>query len=486
MLKQQQNLQQTLKLSPKQIQLVRMLELPVLELEERVKKELEENPTLEEGEAEPIGEPVSEAEVDDDGERLSPEEIDLDDYRNEDDIPDYKLAASTRERDERRPEYTYTRSSTFHEQLLEQIDLKELSPEVRLTARYLVGNLDDNGYLTRTPASMADDMAFTTGYDPSMPVMLEALAVVQELDPPGVGAADLRECLLLQLERKRGTDAARLAYSIIDKEFEAFTKRHFDRLMRVFKCTDKELRDALTEIQTLNPKPGGGFGDVLEDKMEQIVPDFIVETVDGELVLALNNGNIPPLHVNNAYADLVADRTADSGSRSALENREARSFVRQKLDEAQWFIDALKQRDQTMTRTMEVILDIQRDFFLTGDESRLRPMVLRDVAERTGYDISTISRVSNSKYVQTVYGLYPLRYFFSTEAAQNASGEEVSSREVKAILASIIAGEDKQRPYSDDKLSELLAARGYTTARRTVAKYREQMGLPVARLRKEI
>lgn len=482
MLKQQQTLQQTLKLSPQQIQVIRMLELPVLELEERVRQELEDNPTLEEGAETPATE--QQADPDENDSYESAEEIDLGDYRSEDDIPDYKLQASSREQEERQPEYNYTRNSSFHEQLLEQLELKEL-PEVLLeSARYLIGNLDNNGYLTRPLSAIADDLVFATGVDIPVSVFEDALAVIQELDPAGVGATDLRECLLLQLERKRSTPVSQLAFQIVDSEFDAFTKKHYEKLQKTLGCTEEELREAFQEILSLNPKPGNAYSDIFEDKMEQIVPDFIVENIDGELVLSLNNGNIPELHVNNSYVDMFQDWNRNKANRNA-DTRNAVLFVKQKLDAARWFIEALQQRNATMTLTMQVILELQKEFFLTGDEARLRPMILRDVAERTGYDISTVSRVSNSKYVLTDFGVFQLRFFFS-EASQTTEGEEISTREVKKILAECIAAEDKKKPLSDDKLSEMLQQRGYSVARRTVAKYREQQGIPVARLRKEI
>lgn len=482
MLKQQQTLQQTLKLSPQQIQLIRMLEMPVLELEERVRQELEDNPTLEEGSD--IAASESQIDTDENDAYESSEEIDLGDYRSEDDIPDYKLQSSSREMEERQPEYNYTRTSSFHEQLIEQLELKELPEATLESARYLIGNIDNNGYLTRPLSAIADDLAFATGIDIPVSIFEEALSVIQELDPAGVGASCLQECLLLQLERKRGTHISQLAYQIVDKEFDAFTKKHYDKLQKAFGCNEEELREAFQEILSLNPKPGNAYSDIFDDKMEQIVPDFIVENIDGELVLTLNNGNIPELHVNNAYVDMFQDWNSNKANRKA-DVRNAVTFAKQKLDAAKWFIEAIQQRNVTMTLTMKVILELQKEFFLTGDETRLRPMILRDVAERTGYDISTISRVSNSKYVLTDFGVFPLRFFFS-EASQTTEGEEISTREVKKILAECIANEDKKKPLSDDKLSEMLQQRGYSVARRTVAKYREQQGIPVARLRKEI
>ncbi|MEG1187904.1 MAG: RNA polymerase factor sigma-54 [Bacteroidales bacterium] len=482
MLKQQQTLQQTLKLSPQQIQVIRMLELPVLELEERVRQELEDNPTLEEGTEAAQNDLTPDMDEGDTFE--SAEEISLGDYRTEDDIPDYKLQASSREQDERQPEFSYTTTSTLHEQLLEQLELKELSEPEMEGARYLIGNLDNNGYLTRSLSAISDDLAFSTGLDIPISLLEDALAIIQELDPAGVGAVDLRDCLLLQLGRKKGTPASQLAYRIVEEEFEAFTKKHYEKLQKSLGCTEEELREAFQEILSLNPKPGNAFSDQFEERMEQIIPDFLVENIDGKLFLSLNNSNIPELHVNNSYVEMFQDWNNNKANRTN-DNRNAVLFVKQKLDAARWFIEALQQRNHTMTLTMSVILELQKEFFLTGDEVNLRPMILKDVAERTGFDISTISRVSNSKYVLTDFGVFPLRFFFS-EASQNTEGEEISTREVKKILAECVAAEDKKKPLSDDKLSEILKQRGYTVARRTVAKYREQQGIPVARLRKEI
>lgn len=479
MLKQQQIQQQTLKLSPQQIQVIRMLELPVLELEDRVRQELEENPTLEEGNESPAENNENDTESFE-----SAEEISLDDYRSEDDIPDYKLQSTNREKEERQPEFSYTRSSSFHEQLTDQLNLKELSEPVSEAAKYLIGNLDNNGYLCRSITAIADDITFATGIEFPLSILEEALLVIQELDPPGVGATDLRECLLLQLERKRATPAATLAYQIVSDHFEAFTKRHYEKIQKSLNASKEELRDALQEIQTLNPKPGNAWSDLFDEKMEQIVPDFLVEIMDGELFVSLNNVNLPELHINNSYVEMFQDWNNNKVNRTK-DAKNALFFVKQKLDSARWFIEALQQRNQTLLRTMQVILELQKEFFLSGDESKLRPMILKDVAEPAGFDISTISRVSNSKYVQTDFGIFPLKFFFS-ESSQNTDGEEISTREVKKILSECVANEDKRKPLSDDKLSELLQQRGYTVARRTVAKYREQQGIPVARLRKEI
>ncbi len=473
MLKQQQTIQQTQKLSPQQMQVIRMLELPVVELEERVKQELQDNPTLEEMPQESVVE-----------HNLSTEEISLGDYRSEDDIPDYKLQSTRREQQERQPEITYSRSNTFFEHLEEQLALRDMPEDVRELAHYLIGNLDSNGYLTRSLQAIDDDLLITTGHEIPRALLTEALGQIQELDPAGVGASSLQECLLLQLERKRATPATDLAYRLVDHAFEAVSKRHYELLQRQFEIDEPTLKAALNEITHLNPKPGSAYGDPLESKMEQIVPDFIVENIDGELHLTLNNGNIPTLHVSDTYQAMFADYN-QSGEQQRASQRQAVLYIKQKIDAARAFINAVTMRNQTLEATMRCILKQQHAFFLTGDESKLRPMILKDVADPTGYDISTISRVSNSKYVQTDFGIFPLKFFFS-DGTQNQEGETISTREVKKILSELIQHENKQKPLSDDKLCEQLTQRGYTIARRTVAKYREQLEIPVARLRKEI
>ncbi|MDO5571508.1 MAG: RNA polymerase factor sigma-54 [Bacteroidales bacterium] len=485
MLKQQQTLQQIQKLSPQQIQLIRMLELPIVELEQRVTKELEENPTLEEGMNENKDNSESETyNEDENGDNYeSSEEISLGDYRSEDDIPDYKLQASNRAKDEREPEFTYTDTVSFFESLKEQLDLKEISQELHSYAEYIIGNLDNNGYLNRSLESIKEDIYIATGIDVPLSIMDDALSIVHELDPAGVGAKDLRECLILQIERKKGSLSNTTAYDILDKEFEAFTKKHFDRIKKSLNIDDEQLRNAMKEILALNPKPGNSLSDNIEEKSSQIIPDFIVENIDGELYVSLNNGNIPDLRINSQYSNMFEDWSNKANRNS--QTKSALLFVKQKIDSARWFIEAIKQRNNTLSKTMDVIIQLQREFFLSGEESKLRPMILKDVAERAGFDISTISRVSNSKYVQTDFGIFPLKYLFS-EKSQTENGEEVSTREIKKILATFVEKEDKGKPLSDDRLSELLKEKGYTVARRTVAKYREQLNIPVARLRKTI
>lgn len=480
MLKQQlqQKLQQ--KLSPQQIQIIRLLELTELELEERVKQELVENPALEEG-----GESLyPENESQDDGPQESAEELSLADYRSEDDIPDYRLEADNFSRKERREEIPFSGNSSFHDFLERQLGERSLTDQETKIAEYIIGNIDDNGYLQRPIAAISDDLIFQIGIDVSVEKLDELLQLIQDFEPAGVGASNLRECLMLQLERKEGNPATLLAYNILENSFEEFTKKHYDKIIRQYEITETELKNAIQEITQLNPKPGSAWNNSFSDEMSHIIPDFIVESQDGELTVNMSNSNMPELRISKDYQEMFDDYNGNKANQTK-EKKDALLFVKQKLDAAQWFVNAVKQRNHTLMSTMQAIVEIQRDFFLTGDESTLKPMILRDVAERSGFDISTISRASNSKYVQTNFGVFPLKYFFS-ESLQNDSGEEISSREIKRILQDFVNNEDKRKPLSDEKLCDMLQDKGYVIARRTVAKYREQLSIPVARLRKEI
>lgn len=483
MLKQQlqQKLQQ--KLSPQQIQLIRLLELPAIELEERVKHELEDNPALEEGK-EPVDD-FEHTEGEDGGEDASPAdgEPDLGDYLTEDDIPDYKLREMT-ERAERKEEVPFSAGQSLNEHLSRQLGLRDLPEKQVRVAEYIIGNIDDDGYLRRDLSSIADDLMFMAGQEVSEKEVDEVLRVIQDFDPSGVGARDLRECLLIQLEKKEKTEVTDWAIRVLTDYFEEFTRKHYDKIARGLDIDEATLKKVIREITLLNPKPGSAWGSSMDLAMGQIVPDFIVEANNGELTLSMNNREVPDLRINREYAEMFQDYSANKANQTA-ERREAVQFVKQKLDSAQWFIDAVRQRNETLRRTMEAIIRLQRDFFLTGDEATLRPMILKDVAERAGYDISTISRVSNSKYVQTNFGIYPLKYFFS-ESTKTDSGEEISTREVKKIMRERVEAEDKRKPLTDEELATILKEKGYVIARRTVAKYREQLGIPVARLRKEI
>ena len=461
MLKQQlqQKLQQ--KLSPQQIQLIRLLELPAIELEERIKHELEDNPALEEGKeiaddfdrTDEGGEELAANEME--GESETDTDLSLGDYMSEDDIPDYKLR-----------------------------ELNERAEKKVKIAEYIIGNIDDDGYLRRDLSAIADDLVFQAGQDVTEKEIETVLAIIQDFDPAGVGARNLQECLLLQLARREKTSETRLATLMLTDFFEEFTRKHYDKIIKGLDIDETALKRAIREITTLDPKPCASWGSSMETALSQIIPDFVVEAVNGELILSMNNRGIPDMRINREYAEMFQDYAGNKANQTT-QMKEAVQFVKQKLDSAQWFIDAIKQRQETLQRTMETIILLQRDFFLTGDEATLRPMILKDVAERAGYDISTISRVSNSKYVQTNFGIYPLKYFFS-ESMQTDSGEEISTREVKKIMKEHIDGEDKRKPLTDEELASILKEKGYIIARRTVAKYREQLGIPVARLRKEI
>ncbi|MCD8136714.1 MAG: RNA polymerase factor sigma-54 [Parabacteroides gordonii] len=484
MLKQQlqQKLQQ--KLSPQQIQLIRLLELPAIELEERIKHELEDNPALEEGKDiaddfertdEEGGDDISTGETETD--------ISLGDYMTEDDIPDYKLREIS-EKTERKEDIPFSVSQSLNEFLLQQLGLRDLLEKQMKIAEYIIGNIDDDGYLRRELSAIADDLVFQAGQDVDEKEIEEVLAIIQDFDPAGVGARNLQECLLLQLNRKEPTAGVEMATRILTEYFEEFTRKHYDKIMRGLNITEAILKKAIHEIIALDPKPCSSWGGSMEVAMSQVIPDFLVEAINGELILSMNNRDIPDLRISRDYAEMFQDYAGNKANQTS-QMREAVQFVKQKLDSAQWFIDAIRQRQETLQRTMEAIILLQRDFFLTGDDATLRPMILKDVAERAGYDISTISRVSNSKYVQTNFGIYPLKFFFP-ESMQTDSGEEISTREVKKIMKEHIDSEDKRKPLTDEELTTILKEKGYVIARRTVAKYREQLDIPVARLRKEI
>lgn len=482
MLKQQlqQKLQQ--KLSPQQIQMIRLLELPTLELEERVKHELEDNPALEEGK-EPQDDLEHNEEEDFAAEGSDNEDLSLGDYFSADDIPEYKLQQMT-ERAERKEEIPFAEGESLSEFLLEQLRLRELPEKQVKIAEYIIGNLDDDGYLRRDLSAIADDLVFQAGVEADEAEVEQVLRIIQDFEPAGIGARDLKECLLIQLNKREKTEATRLALRILNSYFEDFTRKRYERILKTLDITEEELKRAIREITLLNPKPGSSWGDTMETAMSQVVPDFVVEANNGELTLSMNNRGVPDLRINQEYAEMFQDYAGNKANQTA-DRRDAVQFVKQKLDAAQWFIDAIRQRNETLQRTMETIICLQREFFLTGDETTLRPMILKDVAERTGYDISTISRVSNSKYVQTNFGVYPLKFFFS-ESMQTDTGEEISTREVKKIMKDHVDAEDKRHPLTDEELAAILKEAGYVIARRTVAKYREQLGIPVARMRKEI
>ncbi|MCB9168801.1 MAG: RNA polymerase factor sigma-54 [Flavobacteriales bacterium] len=477
-----QKLQQ--KLSPQQIQLMKLLQVPTVELEQRIKQEIEENPALEEGttdheEEEPIAEQDLSTESEDTS-NDNEEEFDLTDYFD-DDTPDYKLSVNNKGRDDEEREIPLSGGTTFQEALVQQLALRDIDERTEEMGQHLIGNLDEDGYLRRDLDAIVNDLAFTQNISCTKEDLDRALKEVQALDPAGVGARDLRECLMLQLERRPREVAVITAHEVLDKHFEAFTKKHYERIMERMEIDEEALKAAIDEILHLNPKPGNTARETSKPNQE-IVPDFQVLSIDGQLELQLNGRNAPELRISRTYRDMMKEYARHKKDK---DQREAIQFIKQKIDAAKWFIDAIKQRQNTLLLTMEAIVEHQRDFFLTGDETKLKPMILKDIAEKVHLDISTVSRVANSKYVQTNYGTYLLKYFFS-ESLSTDSGEEVSTREVKKILNDAIDAEEKRKPLTDDQLTALLKEKGYNIARRTVAKYREQLNIPVARLRKEL
>ena len=493
-----QNLQQKLglKINPLQIQLIKLLELPTYQLEQRIKEELESNPLLEEGEEKPepevdIKEDGDEVDYDEnsqeeDNYESSEDEFSLDDYiSDEDDIPDYKLTASNASKDDDTREFVLSGGISFRENLVEQLGTQPLGEMDRKICEYIIGNIDDDGYLRRGVENIVDDLAFGAGIEVDDEKIESLLRVVQRFDPAGVGARDLRECLLLQVKRRLAeTSAPALvnARIILESYFEEFSKKHYEKISKRMRISDEELKEAVDEILKLNPKPGGQISDSSVPGAEKIIPDFNLDIVDGELQLSLNTGDIPELRLNKSYVNMLEDYQKNSNSR---EKKDVVSFVKYKLSSARSFIDAVQQRNNTLMLTMTAIVQFQKPFFLTGDESKLKPMILRDIADITGLDVSTISRVSNSKYIQTWFGIYSLKQFFSG-SMPTSSGEEVSTGELKNVLKEIVDGEDKRKPYTDDELVELMNKKGYQIARRTIAKYRQLLDIPVARLRREV
>lgn len=494
----QQSLQQKLlqKLSPQQIQLMKLLQVPTANLEERIKEELEENPALElseeghdDGQMDDTGleyDANADEDADPDGSQDEYDNIDISEYIQDEDEPgDYRL------RDDNHPEMDEGRSlpfsveASFHEYLLEQLGMVDLTEEERRIAEQIVGSIDEDGYLRRESESIMDDLAFRQNIHVSRSEVEQLIQRIQQFDPPGIAARDLRECLLLQLRRKQaeaGDASLDTAIRILDRYFDEFTKKHYERIQRSMNLDEEGLREAIGHILRLNPKPGGNIGDA-NDGQTYVIPDFFIVNTGGSLELTLNSRNAPDLRISEGYRDMLRDY--DKGSKKDRRQKEAVMFIKQKIDAAKWFIDAIKQRQNTLHLTMGAIMQHQREFFLNGDETLLRPMILKDVAEATGLDISTVSRVANSKFVQTEFGTYRLKFFFS-ESLSTDSGEEVSTREVKRILSDLVQAESKRKPLSDERLTELLQEKGYNIARRTVAKYREQLNIPVARLRKTL
>lgn len=470
-IKLSQELKQTQRLSPLQIQTIKLIELPTQDLEQRIRKELEENPVLDEDTS-------SKDEEQNDSE---PRQVSLSEYKEDDSIPSYRLYVNNQGRDER-PQYnTFSVKDSFTQSLMDQLGFRRLDDHKKAVAAFIIGSLDDDGYLRRDIESLVDDMAFRAGIEATDEEALEMLAMIQEFEPAGVGARDLRECLLLQFRNLTPSPAVENARKILTSYFPDFTAKHFQKIMQRMNLSQEELKAAMSKILKLNPSPGGGIDDSYTDQAQQVVPDFVLELVNDEPVVSMPRFNIPELRVNRKYADILLE-AAGSNERS---KKEAAAFVKQKLDSAKWFVEAIKQRHNTLMATMQAIVDYQHDYFIDGDERNLRPMVLKDIAEKTGFDISTISRVVNSKYIETHFGIYSLKYFFS-EGLENADGEEVSTRELKKALQEAVDQEDKNKPLTDDELVEVMTAKGYKVARRTIAKYRDQLNIPKARLRKEL
>jgi RNA polymerase sigma-54 factor len=470
------------KLSPQQIQVIKLLEIPTMQLEQRIKKELEENPVLELEMDSPAPDDESYDQDNDDSRDVDNEEFTVDDYYEDEEIPTYKLNTNNTSKDDKYIDIPFSVGTSFHEFLHEQLYLVNLTEDEQGLAEYIIGNIDDHGYLRRDLMSISDDLAFNMNLDISEQKLEKILHAIQEFDPPGVAARDLRECLLLQLRRKEGKQFD-LAKVIVKDFFTEFTKKHYDKIRSKLEISEEELKIGIDLVLKLNPKPGSSYSNPLNKSNQHIVPDFILDNIDGELNLSLNQRNVPDLKINDTYQDML--RTLSENQKAKKNDKEAMLFVKQKMDSAKWFIDAIQQRQTTLLLTMAEIISYQKEYFQDGDETKLRPMILKDIAERTNLDISTISRVSNSKYIQTHFGIYALKYFFS-EGLQKDDGEEVSTREIKMILQECIDNEDKHKPLTDERLAQILKEKSYNIARRTVAKYREQLGVPVARLRKEL
>lgn len=484
MLKQHLQFKLSQKLSPQQIQLMKLIQLPTQAFEQRLKQELEENPALESGRLESENSDEEFQDPYDSGpenEVIDTEDINIDEYLSDDEIPEYRTRSSNYG-DETDKQVPYAAGISFNQYLISQLNTEYLDDEQWQIAEFLVGSVDESGYIRRPIADIMDDLAFTQNIFTDEQTILEVLQKVQQLDPPGVAARSLDECLLLQLDRKEPTPAVQTARAILEKSFDPFTKKHYKKLMQRHDISEETLKEAIQEIEKLNPKPGGSYsgGNKI---IEHVVPDFAIRIVEGELEMSLNGRNAPELHVSRGYSDMLAGyKSSKEKSRS---QKDAVLFIKQKLDAAKWFIDAIKQRQQTLYTTMNAIMHYQEEYFLTGDERNLKPMILKDIADQIGMDVSTVSRVANSKYVDTPYGTKLIKEFFS-ESVKNVEGEDVSTREIKKILETVVNEENKRKPLTDDKLAGILKDKGYPIARRTVAKYREQLGIPVARLRKEI
>ena len=486
MLRQHLHYKLSQKLSPQQIQLMKLIQLPTQAFEQKLKQEIEENPALENGkeEIEDTFDDLNHDEYDDssDIESIDTQDINIDEYLSDDDIPSYKTQANNYSADDEDKVIPYASGTTFNQHLKSQLNTYRFTEQEQIIAEFLIGSIDESGYIRRDVEDIVDDLAFTQNIFTDKTEVLKLLEIVQQLDPAGVGARNLSECLILQLSRKEEKPIRAIAIDILKNAFDPFAKKHYNKLLQKFNISEVELRNAILEIEKLNPKPGGAY--VGSNKIaEQIVPDFTIRIIDGELDLTLNARNAPELHVSPAYNNML--KGYKDTNKKTQSQKDAVLFIKQKLDSAKWFIDAIKQRQQTLLLTMSAILNYQSEYFLTGDERKLRPMILKDIADKIEMDVSTVSRVANSKYTSTPYGTKLIKEFFS-ESMKNDQGEDVSTREIKKILETIVENEDKKKPYTDDKLSELLKEKGYPIARRTIAKYREQLDIPVARLRKKL
>jgi len=486
MLKQYLQFKLSQKLSPQQIQLMKLIQLPTQAFEQRLKQELEENPALDTGKESLDGDGLDEFDNSDDilndNDRIEADDINVDDYLSDDEIPDYRTQANNYSADDEEKSIPYASGVSFTEYLRTQLRTFRLDDQKEAIAEFLVGSVDDSGYIRRSISDITDDLAFTQNIYTTEEEVKDVLEIVHKLDPAGVGAHNLQECLSIQLHRKEPSESVELALKIIDDTFDSFTKKHYQKLIQKYGITEDDLRDAIEEIEKLNPKPGGSYSNNTQ-LVEHVVPDFAIRINEGNLELTLNGRNAPELHVSRAYNDML--KGYKESKEKSKSQKDAVLFIKQKLDAAKWFIEAVKQRQQTLYVTMSAIINHQQAYFLSGDERQLKPMILKDIADEIGMDVSTVSRVANSKYVDTPYGTRLIKEFFS-ESMTNDQGEEVSTREIKTILQTVIEEEDKKKPLTDDKLAVILKEKGYPIARRTVAKYREQLDIPVARLRKKI
>lgn len=485
MLKQYLQFKLSQKLSPQQIQLMKLIQLPTQAFEQRLKQELEENPALDTGKEEKDDEyeDMDNTHDDfDDSESIGNDDINVDDYLSDDEIPDYRTSVNNYSADDDEKNIPYASGTSFTQHLVSQLNTYRLNDEERDIAEFLVGSVDESGYIRRDLSDIMDDLAFTQNVYTTEDKIERVLKIVHQLDPSGVGARNLQECLSIQLERKEQNPDIELASDIINKAFDQFTKKHYKKLMQKFDVSEEQLKDAVHEIERLNPKPGGSYSGNTR-MVEHVVPDFAINIVEGELELTLNGRNAPELHVSREYNNMLKGYKESKDKSKA--QKDAVQFIKQKLDAAKWFIEAIKQRQQTLFVTMSSIMHYQKEYFLSGDERKLRPMILKDIADEIEMDVSTVSRVANSKYVDTPYGTKLIKEFFS-ESMTNDQGEEVSTREIKKILETVIEEESKKKPLTDEALAKILKEKGYPIARRTVAKYREQLDIPVARLRKEL